>query len=386
MKFSDVDRGAKRQATPGFRTMNNRPERRHRYVPGSINIFRVIVILAIACTALGSGELVLAQAKKPDTSRDKAQDVTVVARPILNFDRLNASKTEFGKLEWIGGLVLSSSDNRFGGWSGIAIDPDGRRFIAVSDAGSWMTADLDYARGRPQKIVNARIGPLKAKSGGRLVRGRDRDAEAVAILDGSVDRGRVVIAFEGNHRLGVFKTSKAGVAKPGYYIKIPSAARRMRIGKGFEAVAEIKAGPNRGALVAISEGLPDKNRNHTGWIMSRGKAASFGYSDIGGFDPTDAVGLPNGDLIVLERRFRWTEGVKMRLRRVPTGELRSGRVVHGEVLMEANMGQDIDNMEALTAHRAADGSTILTLMSDDNFNTFLQRTILLQFRLRAVQT
>ena len=38
-------------------------------------------------------------------------------------------------------------------------------------------------------------------------------------------------------------------------------------------------------------------------------------------------------------------------------------------------------MECLGVHRDAKGDTVLTLMSDDNFNHFLQRTILLQFTL-----
>lgn len=38
----------------------------------------------------------------------------------------------------------------------------------------------------------------------------------------------------------------------------------------------------------------------------------------------------------------------------------------------------IDNMEGIDAHVTADGETVLTLVSDDNFS-FLQRTLLLQF-------
>ena len=44
------------------------------------------------------------------------------------------------------------------------------------------------------------------------------------------------------------------------------------------------------------------------------------------------------------------------------------------------MPAEIDNMEALGVHRDGAGRTILTVMSDDNFNP-LQRTLLLQFAL-----
>jgi len=55
-------------------------------------------------------------------------------------------------------------------------------------------------------------------------------------------------------------------------------------------------------------------------------------------------------------------------------------VVNGPVLFEADLRQSIDNMEGLSVHRGADGETVLTMISDDNFSP-LQRTLLLQFTL-----
>jgi hypothetical protein len=40
-------------------------------------------------------------------------------------------------------------------------------------------------------------------------------------------------------------------------------------------------------------------------------------------------------------------------------------------------------MEGLAVHAGADGATIVTIISDDNFNRTLQRTLLLQFALDA---
>jgi hypothetical protein len=55
-------------------------------------------------------------------------------------------------------------------------------------------------------------------------------------------------------------------------------------------------------------------------------------------------------------------------------------VLDGPVLMEADLGYEIDNMEGLAVHRASNGDIVLTLVSDDNFS-IIQRTILLQFTL-----
>ena len=57
-----------------------------------------------------------------------------------------------------------------------------------------------------------------------------------------------------------------------------------------------------------------------------------------------------------------------------------GAVADGPSIFEADFGQEIDNMEGIDAHVTADGDTMLTMVSDDNFSP-LQRTLLLQFRL-----
>ena len=82
---------------------------------------------------------------------------------------------------------------------------------------------------------------------------------------------------------------------------------------------------------------------------------------------------------MLERRFRWTEGLQIRLRLVAPEELASSAPMKGKVLMKADLADEIDNMEGLGVSREPDGTLILTMISDDNFNRLLQRTILLQF-------
>jgi hypothetical protein len=57
-----------------------------------------------------------------------------------------------------------------------------------------------------------------------------------------------------------------------------------------------------------------------------------------------------------------------------------GATVNGPVIFEADLGYEIDNLEGIDAHVTADGETVLTLISDDNFS-MLQRTLILQFTL-----
>ncbi len=71
----------------------------------------------------------------------------------------------------------------------------------------------------------------------------------------------------------------------------------------------------------------------------------------------------------------------MRVRRVRASDVRPGALLVGNVLLEADMSSEIDNMEALSVSRNARGQTVLTIMSDNNFNSLLQRNLLLQFAL-----
>jgi hypothetical protein len=336
--------------------------------------------------ALIAGAIALAAAAgiaiadpKPDTSRLATEAITVTARPITSFERLGAARTHYGRLEWLGGLELRSDATSFGGWSGLAMSANGTSLLAVSDAGTWMTADLGMDGRRPQALTNVRTGPLKALAAKSLTRGRDRDAEAVVLAEGDLGRGKVLVAFEQNHRIGTFDIGPDGLSPPRGYLALPTPAKRMSSLKGFEAVAMLKGGARKGSLVALAEHHLDRNGHHQGWVQVRGAWEGFALKDVGGFDPTDAAALPDGSLLILERRFRWLEGVKMRLRYVKAQDIRPGALIAGETLLEADMAQEIDNMEALAVHTSARGETIVTILSDDNFNHFLQRTVLLQF-------
>jgi len=60
--------------------------------------------------------------------------------------------------------------------------------------------------------------------------------------------------------------------------------------------------------------------------------------------------LPSGDLLVLERKFSWLAGVGIRIRRLQLKSLAPGAVVDGPAIFEADLGHEVDNMEAIDAH------------------------------------
>ena len=335
----------------------------------------------VACAGAGMATLPQSAAQDPRSTTDDPQPIDIEARPIAHFLRPSPNLKRFGNLEFRGGLVLTSPSRDFGGWSGLVMDAGGRSLLAVSDAGSWLTADMVYEGERPARMTNVRLGPLLAANGRSLRGKREQDAESVALLDGSLARGTLLIGFERVHRIGRFEIRDREVRAPAGYLRLPPEAGRMQPNQGIEAVTVLQSGPLRGSVVAFAERFTRGSGYHTGWIWIRGEPHRIQLQDIDGFNITDAAGLPDGGLLILERYFRWTEGVKLRIRRLAPGAIVPGARLTGQILLEADSSYEIDNMEGLAVHRGARGETVLSLISDDNFNRLLQRTILLQFAL-----
>ncbi len=345
---------------------------------GALRLACALVLLVV------TGSMAWA-AMKPSIKGLATGPVTVRATKITSFDKLTSGATRHGRLEWRGGLVLTSPSENFGGWSGLMMGAGGRELLAVSDAGVWMRAQVAYDGTAPSGLSDAILGPIAARNGKALTRARDRDAEGLTLAKGSLSGGEVLISFEANHRVGRFPVTKAGLQPPRSYLTMPKEL--LRHGRdGLESVTVLSEGRYKGAILALSEPARGSPARHQGWLWQGASAKPLSVAGHDDFSITDAATLPGGDVLILERRYRVFDGVRMRVRRIPVDRIAPGAVLDGEVLIEAGLGQEIDNMEGLAVHTAADGAVVLTLLSDDNFNPFLQRTILLQFTLPSGQT
>jgi hypothetical protein len=130
----------------------------------------------------------------------------------------------------------------------------------------------------------------------------------------------------------------------------------------------------------FSERGLDPQGNLISFLVGGPSPGQFAVRRTNNFDISDAVLLPTGDLLILERKFSWLAGVGIRIRRIPLAQLAPGAVIDGPSIFDADLGHEIDNMEGIDAHVTPEGDTVLTLISDDNFS-MLQRTLLLQFTL-----
>ncbi len=339
---------------------------------------RAVILAAVAVLA---GIAALAAGQKADISRLSPHDIKVRATSVV-FDRAKPGRRRFGRLVWRGGVELRSASPYFGGYSGLVLDTRGDRLLAVSDAGSWLSARLEYRGDRLSGLRETRIGPITRKGGRPLRRARDRDAESLVALNPASIEGRYFVGFEHKHRVDVYTFKKGNLSGPVGSRRIPANLKRMKPNEGLEAVGILRGGRYAGARVMFAERLLSRRGDHTGAIVVKGRSSPIYLARLDGFDITDVKGLKDGGLLVLERRFiRRALRLDIRLRRVRAREIAPGARLTGEVLLDAGQRFTIDNFEGLAVSETPDGDTVITLISDDNFN-FFQRTLLVQFLLR----
>ena len=300
-----------------------------------------------------------------------SEEINISAQSIESFLPENPSQNRFGKLEFLGGLILKSEHEEFGGFSAMRFMAD-NQLVILSDKARVITAKLERKNDKPLRLDNAKITRIKASNGRTITGAEDKDAEALEISGNSF-----FVGYERNDRIMRFSMSKQTLFADNDY-NIDLNPQGFPKNKGPEAIA---IQPETGMLYVFAEQALGEDGNHRGVVISGGKIIhklSIKYRDS--FSLTDAAFLPNGDLILLERYYNPFTGVFMRMRRIKAATLESSNPLDGEILIDVSYTHEIDNMEGLAATKMQDGSTRLTLISDDNFSRN-QRTILLEFKL-----
>jgi len=302
--------------------------------------------------------------------------IEVNARPIASFEPRDRSRTRFGSLEYRSGLVLTSPYRGFGGLSGIRLDAKGERFLAISDQGGWFTGAIRYSGSRMAGLDDVEAAPLLNAEGRPITEKRLWwDSESLT-RDGNV----VYVGLERVNQILRFDFARGFTRAHGELVQLPLGVRKLPYNKGIEALVVVPKGlPLAGTLIAISERGLDAQGNITAFLIGK-TLALFSVRRTDNFDVSDAVLLPSGSLLLLERKFSWLGGVGIRIRRIALASIAAGAVIDGPSIFEADLGHEIDNMEGIDAHVTPEGETVLTLVSDDNFS-MIQRNLLLQFTL-----
>jgi hypothetical protein len=338
---------------------------------------RFLKSTAAGLSTIATPDIARAQlATQPPPKHVTPDEFSVTARPIPSFDLRDHSRVRFGSLEYRSGLILTSRFRGFGGLSGLRLDTKGERFISISDKGSWFTGRIVYKGREMTGLDDVEAAPMLGPDGRPITARGWFDSESIA-LDGPF----VYIGLERVNQVLRFDFSKGFTRSRGEVVPLPPAARKLPYNKGLEALVMVPKGlPLAGTLIAISERGLDHDGNLIAFLIGGPTPGQFSLRRTNNFDVSDAVLLPSGELLVLERKFSLLAGVGIRIRRIALKSVAPGAVVDGPSIFDADLGHEIDNMEGIDAHVTSEGDTVLTMVSDDNFS-MIQRTLLLQFTL-----
>ncbi len=324
-----------------------------------------------------------------DENVSVGKEIQISATPIeLNAD--NSQQKIIGKLKYIKGYHLSSDDEDFGGISSFARGLD--YYHAITDSGFHILLSLDLFPIAPS------IKAYKIKLPGLPTNIRKKiagDSEAITPIFWTHSTVYLAISFEQNHRIIAFD-QYAKVQDPlriktlqtntEYFEKgilpLPVEINQLQANGGLETMEAL----SDGRLLLMAEHPTLKSKQHFGWIGSAPKDNPLDFRYITrliappkGYSPTDATELPNGDILVLLRRFTPADGVSAKFWRIEKSMLDESGPITGEVIATLKPPLSVDNMEGIAVIDISEsGNPIIAVISDDNFNSF-QRTLLLIF-------
>ena len=304
----------------------------------------------------------------PLLATEKTIQVQVTPIPL---DPLHPADKEFGELTYVGGAVLSSDAPEFGGLSGLIISSDGTHLTAVSDKGYWLTANI-LSDGEVLKgLADVRISPLLTPT--KLpVQNNWSDAEGLT----RAPSGQLIVSFERHHRIWSYDVKSKGFQALPKPVRLPPSVKSIRFNKGLESITYL----DDGRLMMLTEHSFDAQSRLLGWLSTDQGFKEIYVAPSGLFHITDMARLPDGDILLLERRYTIIGGPGMQIRRIAKQDIQPGNVLDGPILIELSSRFNIDNMEGLAIRSTPGGGVYLYVISDDNFSD-VQRTVLFIFKL-----
>jgi len=276
-----------------------------------------------------------------------------------------------GAFAFRGAVEVVGAGSGVGGLSGLAITDGGQRMVAISDVGAVVSGRLHHEGGRLAGIGDITVRRLPGLPPRRGLARPDDSEEIVALPDGVW-----LVSFEGLHRIRRYASGPDEPNGAPAGLPLPPGLESRPPNSGLEALTRL----HDGRLLTLAEGPDNGVAERSAWIgrpplRGRDDWEAFTYRAERGFRPVGATTLPDGDVLVLERRFSLLGGFKSRIARVRTADLRPGATVAGEELARLEPPLLTENFEGIAAVPGTGGETLVYLVSDDNFNA-LQRTYL----------
>lgn len=273
-----------------------------------------------------------------------------------------------GRLTFLRGYRLQSPDPVFGGFSSMLVDGD--RFTLLSDGGDIVRFHLSDAG----QVSAVQFSALPAGPGTGWLK-EDRDSESMTRDPAT---GRIWVGFEGYNQIWRYGPDLGRAERFAW----PHAMRGWPDNGGAETMVRLRDG----RFLVISEQQEGaRGRGRAGLVFARDPTRfpdsplRFTYLPPAGYEPTDAAELPDGRVVLLNRRFRLASGFTAVVTIIDPATIRSAGFVRAQEI--ARLAGDVlhDNYEGIAVVREG-GGTMLWIVSDDNQSMF-QQSLLLKFRL-----
>ena len=281
---------------------------------------------------------------------------------IILFGTISTLKADVKKwkLEQVGFLNIDRNEKDFGGFSGLIIKNAGTEALVVTDKSFFLVLELrrdnkDFLTGY-SVIKKGRI--LSSK--GEHLNGRNTDSESIA-MDAN---NNYYISFESNHRI-MMHTEVEG---KGIFVPKHPMFRKLSVNKGIEALAI----DYEDRLIAIPEKPPLGMSDIPIFRLQNDKWEVVSYIKINeDFLVTDAEILPQGLLLMLERKFSWTQGFKTRFRLMSLKNFDKQE----PITIFTSTANQFDNLEGMASWKDRKGEIRILTVSDDNFHPLQQSEI-----------
>lgn len=256
-----------------------------------------------------------------------------------------------GRLVPLARYKLRSRDPAFGGFSAIAWR--GGRAILMSDGGNLVSFTLSDAGAVDPRGYVLPDGP--AVGWDRA----DRDSESLAL---DPERGTAWVGFENQNEIWRYSPDFQRAERR----SAPGLMRQWVRNQGAEALVRLPDG----RFVAFAERKPNRRERYAVLFSGdptepRIKAAPFRFFPPYRYDPSDAAVLPNGDLLVLTRRFQYPFTFSAKLVRVKAAALRRGAQVRGTVVATLAAPIMSENCEGIAITEEG-GATMVWIVTDND--------------------
>ena len=252
-----------------------------------------------------------------------------------------------------------------GGYSAL-LAYGGGKFVTLSDDGQWLAFQMATDRPWHHAMGKVKFGKIAREKNYRDVESAVRDART----------GTIWLGMEGINAIA--RTD--GMLRSNARVE-PEAMKDWGFNSGPESIVRIPDG----RFVLIREapsgyfyGTEHKAVIFDGDPITSGEPREFSFTSAPNFSVVDMTLLPDGRVLILMRRFVWPMPMQFagRIAIADPATIEPGKPWPAREIAALSSDLPVDNFEGIAVTPGEAGRLNVWLISDDNFMTTQQKTLL----------